>query len=90
MWRGHSLFLGRLVGEKAADVLPAAIDKAIQTYGTKASYMILGSGDPAVEHALSHLAASNPNIFKVYIGCCIGAVSSRLYRTELMLIMQYR
>jgi 4-aminobutyrate aminotransferase-like enzyme len=36
------------VGEKAADVLPGALYKAIQTYGSKASYMILGSGEKSV------------------------------------------
>jgi starch synthase len=83
------VFIGRLVGEKAADVLPAAIDKAIQTYGAKASYMILGSGDPAVEMALSKVAARYNNIFKVYIGYN-EVLSHGLYASADFLLMPSR
>jgi len=83
------VFIGRLVGEKAADVLPAAIAQAIQTYGTKVSYLILGSGDPAVEHALSHLASSNVNELQVYIGYN-EILSHQLYASADFLLMPSR
>jgi starch synthase len=83
------VFIGRLVGEKAADVLPAALYKAIGIYGTKASYMILGSGDPAVESALSNLASANNNILKVYIGYN-EILSHQLYAAADFLLMPSR
>ena len=49
------IFIGRLVNEKAADLLPAAITQAFEQAGTKFSCLILGSGDPAVEAALKGL-----------------------------------
>jgi starch synthase len=83
------VFIGRLVGEKAADVLPTAIAHAIQTYGTKASYLILGSGDPAVEQALSDIAASNASNLQVYIGYN-EILSHRLYAAADFLLMPSR
>ena len=49
------IFIGRLVNEKAADLLPAAITQAFEQLDTKFSCLILGSGDPAVEAALQGL-----------------------------------
>lgn len=49
------VFIGRLVGEKAADLLPAAITKAYQEYGTIFNVLILGSGEPRIEHELYSL-----------------------------------
>ena len=49
------IFIGRLVGEKAADLLPAAITMAFDQAGPKFSCLILGSGDPEVEAALQSL-----------------------------------
>ena len=49
------VFIGRLVNEKAADLLPAAISIAFQEAGENFSFLILGSGEPAVETALGFL-----------------------------------
>ena len=49
------VFIGRLVGEKAADLLPEAITKAYQENGTVFNVLILGSGEPKIEHALHSL-----------------------------------
>ena len=38
------VFIGRLVGEKAADVLPGAISAAIEQNKDNACFLILGSG----------------------------------------------
>jgi starch synthase len=83
------VFIGRLVGEKAADVLPGALHKAIQTYREKASYMILGSGDPAVEAALTNLAMANSNCIKVSIGYN-ESLSHGLYAAADFLLMPSR
>lgn len=46
------VFIGRLVGEKAADVLPEAINTAYVELGDTFSFLILGSGDKKVEAQL--------------------------------------
>lgn len=46
------VFIGRLVGEKAADVLPQAITAAYREFGKTFSFLILGSGDKMVEAQL--------------------------------------
>jgi starch synthase len=83
------VFIGRLVGEKAADVLPGALHKAIQTYGTKASYMILGSGEPSVEAGLTNLADANHHIVKVSLGYN-ESLSHGLYAAADFLLMPSR
>ena len=49
------VFIGRLVNEKAADLLPEAITKAFEQAETKFSFLILGSGEPEIENALQFL-----------------------------------
>ncbi|MFZ1527842.1 MAG: glycogen synthase [Ferruginibacter sp.] len=49
------VFIGRLVGEKAADMLAPAINQAFEEVGTLFNVLILGSGEPSVEHALYSL-----------------------------------
>ena len=49
------IFIGRLVNEKAADLLPAAITMAYDNAGSKFSFLLLGSGEPAIEAALKGL-----------------------------------
>ena len=49
------VFIGRLVGEKAADLLPAAISRAFNQMPGKFSFLILGSGDTGVENALQEI-----------------------------------
>ena len=46
------VFIGRLVQEKAADLLPTAIQDALKSYEGKLNFLILGSGDPYVENEL--------------------------------------
>lgn len=47
------IFIGRLVGEKAAEILPESISKSIYQYQGNANFLILGSGDPEIEIKLS-------------------------------------
>ena len=49
------VFIGRLVGEKAADLLPAAINMAFDQMPYQFSFLILGSGDTGVENALQEI-----------------------------------
>ncbi len=49
------VFIGRLVGEKAADLLPGAITTALESLEGKFNCLILGSGDTQVEKALESI-----------------------------------
>lgn len=62
------VFIGRLVGEKAADLLPDAISSSIYQHHGNANFLILGSGDPGVEGNLEHIK----NQFKGYVNTYIG------------------
>ena len=46
------VFIGRLVGEKAADLLPQAISDSLYYINGEMNFLILGSGEPAVEKQL--------------------------------------
>jgi starch synthase len=49
------IFIGRLVGEKAADILPETFKEAIYQYQGNVNFLILGSGDTKVEQQLNGL-----------------------------------
>lgn len=59
-------FIGRLVWEKGADVLPEMIDKALQEYDI--NVIILGSGAPEVEAQLTDLTKKYKGRYNAYIG----------------------
>jgi starch synthase len=46
------IFIGRLVGEKAADLLPQAIGDSLYYMGAEMNFLVLGSGEPHVEYQL--------------------------------------
>lgn len=82
-------FIGRLVDEKAADLLPEAISQSIYQYSGKANFLILGSGDPHVE---GQLAALNDQL-KGYYNCYIGysePLSHLIYAASDFLLMPSR
>ena len=62
------IFIGRLVGEKAADILPDSIISALYGFKERASFLILGSGDPHVEWQLSQIGNSFKGYYNVKIG----------------------
>ncbi|MBX3240109.1 MAG: glycogen/starch synthase [Chitinophagaceae bacterium] len=62
------VFIGRLVGEKGADILPASISDSFYYIGRKMNFLILGSGFPEVESQLSSLQRIAQNDYNVYIG----------------------
>lgn len=61
-------FIGRLVGEKAADLLPQAISQCIYQYSGKCSFLILGSGDAQVEQQLAEMNQQFKGYANTYIG----------------------
>ncbi len=61
------IFIGRLVNEKAADLLPAAITQAFDQAGFEFSCLILGSGDPGIEMALENLHKNWIGYYKTQI-----------------------
>ena len=62
------VFIGRLVGEKAADVLPGAIQHALDKTNCGANFLMIGAGDTAVESALNYLVQLYPGGYNTFIG----------------------
>ncbi len=62
------VFIGRLVGEKAADILPDSIMASIYGLPGKVAFLILGSGEPHVEWQLSNMADHFPGYYNAMIG----------------------
>jgi starch synthase len=61
-------FIGRLVGEKATDILPEAISSSVYQHQGNCNFLILGSGDPLVEAQLENLKVQLSGYVNVYIG----------------------
>lgn len=49
------VFIGRLVGEKAADLLPRAIGDSLYYINQRMNFLVLGSGEPHVEADLENM-----------------------------------
>lgn len=62
------VFIGRLVGEKAADILPEAIMMSIHNTQGAASFLVLGSGDTQVEWQFQQMTDPYQGIFNAVIG----------------------
>lgn len=62
------VFIGRLVGEKAADILPDAIRTAIHQTQGNACFLILGSGETSIEWELQQMTNDYQGIYNAYIG----------------------
>ncbi len=62
------VFIGRLVGEKAADILPGAIQHALDKTNCGANFLVIGAGDTATESALNYLTELYPGVYNTYIG----------------------
>ncbi len=60
------VFIGRLVGEKGADILPYIFDSALKS--KKLSVMMLGSGDTNVENQLEALKLGHAGFYNNFIG----------------------
>jgi starch synthase len=62
------VFIGRLVGEKGAEILPGTIHDSFVHVGRRMNYFILGSGFPEVENNLNGLKYLSEQDYNVYIG----------------------
>ena len=81
-------FIGRLVAEKGADLLPSLISNYLQN-NPAATFIILGSGEPSVERMLEQL----PSQFKNHVGVSIQyneALAHQLYAGSDFLLMPSR
>jgi len=83
------VFIGRLVGEKAADVLPDAVLSALYGLQGKVNFLILGNGEPHVEWQLNQLKGHFPGNYNVFIGYD-EALSHRIYAGADFLLMPSR
>lgn len=61
-------FIGRLVGEKGADLLPRVIGDSFFHVGRSMNFLVLGSGFPYVEAELGALKKYADNDYNVFIG----------------------
>jgi starch synthase len=61
-------FIGRLVGEKGADLLPQAIEDSFYYVGRKMNFLILGSGFPVIEARLQAMKGLSRGDYNTYIG----------------------
>jgi starch synthase len=57
------IFIGRLVYEKAADIIPQALDQFYENNGCKFNFLLLGSGDQKIEELCKVLKNKWPNNF---------------------------
>jgi starch synthase len=83
------IFIGRLVGEKAAELLPTVIGESVEQHQGNLSFLVLGSGDPQVESELSSIAALLP----AHVNCYIGyneALAHHMYAAADFLLMPSR
>lgn len=83
------VFIGRLVGEKAADLLPQAIGDSFYFIGRQMNFLILGSGDPQVEGQLEVMKNVSWGDYNVYIGYNEG-LSHLMYAGADFLLMPSR
>ncbi|GAB3019853.1 glycogen synthase GlgA [Niabella terrae] len=82
-------FIGRLVDEKAADLLPEAISQSVYQHGGKASFLVLGSGNPYVEAALAEMNRTLRGYVNSYIGYS-EPLSHQIYAGADFLLMPSR
>ena len=62
------VFIGRLVGEKAAELLPDAINDSIYHMNGKMNFLILGSGDLSLEKQLEGMQSQLMGFYNAQIG----------------------
>jgi starch synthase len=61
-------FIGRLVLEKGADLLPEAFTRSLNDYAGEVNILVLGTGDKETEAALTRLNELFPDHYKTFIG----------------------
>lgn len=82
-------FIGRMVNEKAADLLPVAMADCIATHQQKISFIVLGSGEKHIEQQFDLLADPLQGSAGIYIGYQ-EALSHLMYAGADFLLMPSR
>ncbi|MFD2161587.1 glycogen synthase [Paradesertivirga mongoliensis] len=82
-------FIGRLVGEKGADLLPEAVTRILLKHPDEVNILILGSGEKEIEEELAALTSTFKENYNVFIGYH-EALSHRIYAGADFLIMPSR
>lgn len=82
-------FIGRLVHEKAADVLPDVIRSSIYHHNGRMNFLILGSGETEVENRLEEVKHQLYGYVNTYIGYHEG-LSHQIYAGADFLLMPSR
>ena len=82
-------FIGRLVGEKGADLLPQAIEDSFYYIGRKMNFLILGSGFPEIEARLAAMKGLSRGDYSVHIGYDEG-LSHTIYAGADFILMPSR
>ncbi len=80
-------FIGRLVIEKGADILPYVLASCLETFKGQVSFLVLGSGEKYIEEALAAIPKSeNYNVFIGYD----EQLSHRIYAAADFILMPSR
>lgn len=82
-------FIGRLVADKGADLLPQAIEDSFYYIGRKMNFFILGSGLPEIEGRLQHIRDLSRGDYNTYMGYDEG-LSHLLYAGADFILMPSR
>ncbi|WP_343671958.1 glycogen synthase [Chitinophaga sp.] len=82
-------FIGRLVGEKGADLLPDIIGRSLYEQQHQLNFLVLGSGDPHTEWRLHQTKNTTGSNFNVQYGYNEG-LSHRIYAGSDFLLMPSR
>ena len=83
------VFIGRLVYEKAADLLPAALQKAFTHFPNRFSCFVLGNGNPSIEQELIAIKTEFQDCYHAQI-TYDEQLSHRLYAGADFLLMPSR
>ncbi len=83
------VFIGRLVGEKAADLLPKAIGDSLYYINQRMNFLVLGSGEPHIESELGNMTHYWPGVYNARIGYN-EQLSHRMYAGADFLLMPSR
>jgi starch synthase len=82
-------FIGRLVGEKGADLLPQAIGDSFYYIGRKSNFLILGSGEAHIQDNLERVSKFSEGDFSIFIGYDEG-LSHMIYAGADFILMPSR
>jgi starch synthase len=83
------VFIGRLMAEKGADLLPNAIGRALYETQGRVNFLVLGSGADHVENELNALKMFAGGMYNCFIGYN-EALSHRLYAAADFILMPSR